>query len=205
MLIAPGSVPGMAVDDLAVDFAFDVQEEKPAETLAVTEVRAPMDADEVLDVGSTAADALEFDVKLTESAVLGEAMQRPSFDFAGISLDLSEGDAPAPAAAAAAATKDAPSSFESEQEDTLVNPDFLVGRDEVTDAGVDSVIRADLDLAAQPEISSSEEVATKIDLAKAYQEMGDVEGARELLQEVLRDGDAKQREVASAILAELRD
>ena len=205
MLIAPGSVPGMAVDDLTVDFAFDVQEEKPAETLAVTEVRAPMDADEVLDVGSTAADALEFDVKLTESAVLGEAMQRPSFDFAGISLDLSEGDAPAPAAAAAAATKDAPSSFESEQEDTLVNPDFLVGRDEVTDAGVDSVIRADLDLAAQPEISSSEEVATKIDLAKAYQEMGDVEGARELLQEVLRDGDAKQREVASAILAELRD
>ena len=205
MLIAPGSVPGMAEDDLAVDFAFDVQEPTPAEPLPVTEVRAQMDADEMLDVGSTAADALEFDVRLTESAVLGEAMQRPSFDFAGISLDLSEGDAPAPAAVAAAATKGALSSFESEQEDTLVNPDFLVGRDEATDAGVDSVIRADLDLAAQPEISSSEEVATKIDLAKAYQEMGDVEGARELLQEVLRDGDAKQREVASAILAELRD
>lgn len=45
-----------------------------------------------------------------------------------------------------------------------------------------------------PEISSNEEVATKLDLAKAYEEMGDLEGARELLQEVLKEGDVGQRE-----------
>ena len=33
------------------------------------------------------------------------------------------------------------------------------------------------------------DAATKLDLAKAYQEMGDVEGAREILQEVLHEGD----------------
>jgi len=76
---------------------------------------------------------------------------------------------------------------------------------ESTDAGLDSRFPPDLDLAAEPEISSSEEVATKIDLARAYQEMGDLEGARELLQEVLRDGDSRQREAASALLTELRE
>jgi pilus assembly protein FimV len=48
-----------------------------------------------------------------------------------------------------------------------------------------------------------QEVATKLDLAKAYQEMGDVAGAREILDEVLRDGDAKQREGAQTLMQQL--
>lgn len=47
------------------------------------------------------------------------------------------------------------------------------------------------------------EVATKLDLAKAYQEMGDESGAREILEEVQRDGDAEQREAAQALLGQL--
>jgi len=47
------------------------------------------------------------------------------------------------------------------------------------------------------------EVQTKFDLAKAYQEMGDKEGARDILQEVLREGDAKQQEQARDLLAKL--
>lgn len=47
------------------------------------------------------------------------------------------------------------------------------------------------------------EVATKLDLAKAYQEMGDATGAREILDEVLREGDAVQREAAQSMLDQL--
>jgi pilus assembly protein FimV len=47
------------------------------------------------------------------------------------------------------------------------------------------------------------EVATKLDLAKAYQEMGDATGAREILEEVLTEGDAGQRESAQAMIAQL--
>lgn len=47
------------------------------------------------------------------------------------------------------------------------------------------------------------EVATKLDLAKAYQEMGDATGAREILEEVLREGDGEQREAAQAMLDQL--
>ena len=47
------------------------------------------------------------------------------------------------------------------------------------------------------------DAATKLDLAKAYQEMGDVEGAREILQEVLHEGDDQQKAEAQTLLAKL--
>jgi pilus assembly protein FimV len=47
------------------------------------------------------------------------------------------------------------------------------------------------------------DAATKLDLAKAYQEMGDVEGAREILQEVLHEGDDQQKSEAQSLLAKL--
>ena len=48
-----------------------------------------------------------------------------------------------------------------------------------------------------------QEVATKLDLAKAYEEMGDKEGARSLLQEVMNDGDAAQKKQAEQMISGL--
>jgi pilus assembly protein FimV len=48
-----------------------------------------------------------------------------------------------------------------------------------------------------------QEVATKLDLAKAYQGMGDKDGARELLNEVIAQGDAAQQNEAKQMLAGL--
>ncbi|HEY4540869.1 MAG TPA: FimV/HubP family polar landmark protein, partial [Noviherbaspirillum sp.] len=47
------------------------------------------------------------------------------------------------------------------------------------------------------------EMATKLDLAIAYQEIGDKEGARELLDEVLKGGTPEQSEKAKSLLLEL--
>ena len=47
------------------------------------------------------------------------------------------------------------------------------------------------------------DVQTKFDLAKAYQEMGDKDGAREILKEVLQEGDAQQKAAAQTVLANL--
>ena len=72
-----------------------------------------------------------------------------------------------------------------------------------------------LDLAFDPKRSTFEDptpsvldgqwhdAATKLDLAKAYQEMGDVEGAREILQEVLHEGDEQQKAEAQALITKL--
>ncbi len=47
------------------------------------------------------------------------------------------------------------------------------------------------------------DVQTKFDLAKAYQEMGDKDGAREILQEVIKEGDTAQQSEAKALLDSL--
>ncbi len=49
--------------------------------------------------------------------------------------------------------------------------------------------------------TTRQEVATKLELAQAYEEMGDSEGARELLQEVLDEGDQAQKDAARNKLA----
>jgi len=47
------------------------------------------------------------------------------------------------------------------------------------------------------------DVQTKFDLAKAYQEMGDKDGAKEILQEVLKEGDTEQKAQAKALMDSL--
>ncbi|WP_269533319.1 FimV/HubP family polar landmark protein [Chitinimonas sp. BJYL2] len=73
-------------------------------------------------------------------------------------------------------------------------------------------ISLDLDIA--PEAASTgdvidfgaeldDPVTTKIDLARAYIDMGDTEGAREILQEASSEGNAEQKATAEALLAQL--
>jgi len=52
-------------------------------------------------------------------------------------------------------------------------------------------------------LSDADETATKLELAYAYQKMGDVEGATEILQEVIKEGSADQVEEASKLLGTL--
>jgi pilus assembly protein FimV len=48
-----------------------------------------------------------------------------------------------------------------------------------------------------------QEMATKLDLASAYEEIGDKDGARELLQEVIKGGDSGQQQKARAMLSKI--
>jgi len=52
-------------------------------------------------------------------------------------------------------------------------------------------------------IDLGEEVETKLDLARAYLEMGDGEGAREILQEVLTEGNPSQQATARKLLTQV--
>jgi pilus assembly protein FimV len=62
---------------------------------------------------------------------------------------------------------------------------------------------SDTPAAGAPLDAKWQEVATKLDLAKAYEEMGDKDGARDLLNEVVQEGDAAQQEQAKTMLAAL--
>lgn len=97
-------------------------------------------------------------------------------------------------------------------------PDTLAG------AGVDDTQRVDLDIGTPadgdataterislsdlPQMSDLEpvtmsEVGTKLDLARAYVDMGDPDGARSILQEVLQEGSSQQKQDAQRLLDSL--
>lgn len=62
---------------------------------------------------------------------------------------------------------------------------------------------ADAAAAAGFDLYGEDAVATKLDLARAYLDMGDPDGARSMLEEVLSEGNGTQREEAQTLLDEL--
>ena len=98
-------------------------------------------------------------------------------------------DEPAPAASAASVADDA-----------TLEDDMMASLSK-------SVVTSLTDSRSMPDLPDdealSQEVETKLELARAYEEMGDAEGARELLDEVIRDGNEAQQEQARAVFARL--
>ena len=60
-----------------------------------------------------------------------------------------------------------------------------------------------VDFPLDGEAATMSEVGTKLDLARAYIDMGDPEGARSILDEVLKEGNPNQRKEAERLLAGL--
>jgi len=52
-------------------------------------------------------------------------------------------------------------------------------------------------------LADTDEVATKLDLARAYMDMGDKEGAKEILEEVAAEGDEPQRKDAEELISRI--
>ena len=48
------------------------------------------------------------------------------------------------------------------------------------------------------------EVGTKLDLARAYMDMGDPDGARSILEEVLPEGNPSQKQEAQRLMESIR-
>ena len=176
-----------------------------------------------LGVGSASsaesAAGLDFDLGLggDKSAAVGTAAATsaiPSSEPLSIDFDLPVGDKPGLSTSADAA----PAAFPVSAAD-LGAIDFDLGTpsgggEEKTEApktpSVDlAAISLDLGTPGSGNGSGAapdarwQEVATKLDLAKAYEEMGDKDGARELLKEVVKEGDTAQQQQAQTMLQAL--
>ena len=181
--------------------------------------------DLTLDIGNAAPKAaedtgLDFDVTgggakkdvgIEETVVAPGAVDKTqAMDF---NLDLGGGGS-APAAPAA---PEAPASAAADPGLTFdLNLDLGGGDKKPESSPAASAVAADLssislDLGGTETPAASgggtdpkwQEIATKLDLAKAYEEMGDKDGARELLNEVMKDGDTAQKGTAQQLLAKL--
>jgi pilus assembly protein FimV len=82
---------------------------------------------------------------------------------------------------------------------------FDIDAGELNDQGYDELPKLDLDDdAGGVALDSDDAAATKLELARAYLDMGDVEGARGMLEEVVNEGNAGQRSEAKRLLDEIR-
>ena len=98
---------------------------------------------------------------------------------------------------------DAPDAFAAELEDVNAELDRLsqsLGEPSFTaeDAMASAADEPEFDF-----LSGTDEVATKLDLAQAYIDMGDADGARDILNEVVTEGDSGQKTEAKEMLSRL--
>ena len=142
-------------------------------------------------------ESFDFDLDAPTDRTVVEAKEEPSgnddiedFDF---DLDAVDGDG---VELLDDADDTAPPQSASADSDDLDDLEFISGDDTPLKTKDDD--DNDLDF-----LSVDDEAATKLDLAYAYQKMGDSEGAREILEEVIKEGNEAQIKEAKTLLDSL--
>ncbi|HEX9391590.1 MAG TPA: FimV/HubP family polar landmark protein [Usitatibacteraceae bacterium] len=201
-----GMVAAAASDDRAAappDLDFD---------LGFTDSAAsPTAASKPIDITSAntdqpAAGSMDFDLDLNSSTpeVAPVAAKAGGLDFdLALSASAPVGN-PAPAAAVAAES----SGFDFDLSALSLDAPAATPKAEATVAVPAAAmslgdLSLDLDAPADAGSSGASAVATKLELAKAYIEIGDSDGAKEILTEVAREGSTAQQDEAKKILAGL--
>ena len=81
--------------------------------------------------------------------------------------------------------------------------DSIETEEDKSDFGLQLAYDADIEdesVKAVEPARENDEVGTKLDLARAYIDMGDLEGAREILDEVMSEGSDEQRDLANSMM-----
>src|SRR5437870_2389258 len=214
---APAAVPAAAAAAAAPNLDFDLsatstQQAAILPEFSIDEPKAPptsvLDFDLDAAPAAAASASAKSDFSPGGTLIMGERPGERTVTSVDFNLDTTgSSDANRPGAAAMPASADSGLDFDISLdlggEEKKPEPDK-------TAAPMDlSSISLDLGIAGEPSGSPAgtdpkwQEVATKLDLAKAYEEMGDKDGARELLNEVLKDGDSVQKGQAQQLLAKL--
>lgn len=181
----PGADSAAHVESMDVDLT----ESRPMGVL--DEAIAVVDLEKT-DIGNL----IDFNLDLPESpdSVPSEG---PKIDFSDIDLDLGIPDTPPASSSGPTEVSLPPRTVH------IAIPD---GEDDLSlmQTQTHGLPRLDGEGESAPETATdSEEVNTKIELARAYEEMGDKEGARELLQEVLGEGSPAQQDKAREMISRL--
>lgn len=214
-IIAAGSESAeKAPPDLDFDLGFS---DSPA-----TSASAPIDITSPNSDQPAASGGLDFDLDLNAPAApaAAAAPESAGLDF-DLALDVPDVPAPSPAPAPAAeagggfdfdlsslsldsadATMPKPAAAADFTKTIAVNMGSAPAHEKTAAMNLGGL---SLDLDVPSDGSSSSEgpsaVSTKLELAKAYIEIGDADGAKEILNEVTREGSPAQQEEAKKILA----
>lgn len=173
-----------------------------------------------LDTNSTAPDDIGFDLNLgpaSSAPTAAPAAHAPSSLDGGLDFDLGlDKTVTAPAPAPAKPAESAGGSFDFDLSSLSLDvpaektKPVATPAQETTGAFNLGDISLDLDSPAAASSASmagpptgGDSSSTKLELARAYVEIGDKDGAKEILQEVVREGNAQQKQEAQSLLASL--
>ncbi|EIK53723.1 hypothetical protein YO5_15470 [Stutzerimonas stutzeri TS44] len=182
--LAEESVPATSLTDDLGDFSFDL--EAPEQGVPGTEAQSSVedfsfDLDESLAPDTATSNAVSTDEDLLSADFDLSLDHEPVAGLQSESLTDQLGDM----------ELDALSSELDEPK--MAFPETL-------DAGLDDAQQEEDDFNF---FSDTDEATTKLDLARAYIDMGDAEGARDILDEVLSEGSEQQQQEAREMLAKL--
>lgn len=220
----PAAQPELPEQDAGLDFSFD---ELPAVPPPAAAAAAPPRAPQA---GSDDDNLIDFDLNFDAPSAPTSVTPPPSPDERGEGLhfDLSAFDetetppSPSPSTAPAATRDDGlefdlsgfdlppvestppPAAPRADENEALGELDGLDGLDDfrLDDFALDEASIEDAE-ADSESLGSGDEAATKLDLARAYVDMGDAEMARALLGEVLVEGNDTQQHEAQALMDRL--
>lgn len=186
-LQTPGLDLETAIDPNALEFDLDdfqVDELGTADAAPAAGASRPDAGDGDGETPATPEARLDFDLELTPVTPPPAAEpETPAAADADHRLEFSLDDFDTPSATETAAAEPPPAAE---------------SRGEALDFQLDS-----FDLDDSDTISSGDEAATKLDLARAYVDMGDQEMAQALLNEVLSEGNPQQQDEARALIARM--
>ena len=183
-------------DDLA-DFSLELEADLPAAT-AEEEFTLSLEEDAPAALSDDLADFSLDEPLASPAAVASEELDLP-MDF---DLSLAEEPLAAPAAEADdfAAQLEQVSAELDQMAETLSEPAPLEPAAAPVVAPLADALEGEEDFDF---LSGTDETATKLDLARAYIDMGDSEGARDILDEVLAEGNDAQQGEARELIAKL--
>lgn len=157
-----------------------------------------------------AAPAPDFDLDVEPTHRVDQPTEAAPGDSGGLDFDLNPAETTNTRVAAEAPKHETPSSFDFDLSGLDMPGTAKSGS---TDLDVEPTQRSQpapaLDLSdlsldvPGSEGAGGEAVDTKLELAKAYLEIGDKDGAREILQEVAKEGSSSQKEEAQKLIASL--
>ena len=163
-----------------------------------------------LEINTDDFDISDAEIELTDDDLLDLDSEESSIeDVNEESVVTAEKSPKTPSASPNPVDDDIAFGFDDDFEVAETPADIVVGTD--TDAGDDLDFLAEDDIAFEtpdyegdPEsLSDEDETATKLELAYAYQKMGDSEGAQEILREVISEGTEAQIKEAQDLIVTL--
>ena len=196
LLDATGHTQVLSEDFLSDDEATLLGDDADEDSLpddAETLLASLDDDDDDDDFDFAKTEALPADV-FTGNSNLDETNEMPAIAETDFDLDLED-------LTAALRRTDAGDTVEYPRDDATVEQP-RPSLDDTTEAATLSISPDDMSDDLQ-DARTMTEVGTKLDLARAYVDMGDPAGARSILEEVLDEGDASQRQQAQKLLDSL--